>query len=204
MINTANLSKTGESTQKVNGIPAGILTPRTHIEACADLKLQLPFFLRAGRKFYLKQLPNLLLVAISEHMEANHVAMEHLNKYQNYYQKLEAYIYCMWGFADGKSDFILVDGKWQISTPENFTCNKPKCNCSSWIGKELRINGQILSKNHAFMIKQIAKNIPDKTIAMNMGIAQSTYDYHKRNLLTLTGKKTRADLMVLALIHGIK
>ena len=113
-------------------------------------------------------------------------------------RQVELYIYHLYGDVDATPD--IKDGVLQPS--ENFRHSK---NCASldWETKDITIDGQPLTKRELKIIDLILEDIPDKAIAFEFGIKQSTLDFHKRNLFKNVGVNSKTALIIKALNQHI-
>lgn len=203
--NRSNLRKKGQPTNPLQLPLAGILTKDNSIEALAVPSTRFVVFYQNGKPLTLELLPVKLYRKIKENMQQNRVAYLDLQKrFSTEKEQMQEYIFCMWGQSDHDSDFKLINGSWELSTPENFTCNKGiKCHCKNWKGKASRILGVELTSRDLLIIRHFFLDNPDKQIAISMGIALSTYNTHKKHLFTKLGASTKSNVLALALQYKV-
>lgn len=206
MTNRTNIRKNNHLPQYENGqLTAGILTPTSHIEAFGVLKTRGVYFLRKSKRITLKQLPTSLFNAIKHHMQSNAKAVVYLDaSFDNELDKMQEYLFCMWGLADVTADFVLDNGRWILSPPENFTCDLgEQCHCKNWEGKQPTIEGVLLTDREVAIIRFMYISTPDKTIATHLDIALSTFDGLKKKIFIKTKTDNRTGLVVKAIDNGI-
>ncbi len=108
-------------------------------------------------------------------------------------RKVELYTYYMYGGLDAIPD--LEDSS--LSPSENYR-HEQNCISLGFDKKKIRLNGVCLKRREIQMIDLMELDLKDEVIAMEMGIAQSTYNQHKKEVFDKTGVKTKTALMISA------
>lgn len=113
-------------------------------------------------------------------------------------RQIELFIYHSYGSIDTKAD--IIDGELQPS--ENYRHSK-NCPSLEWATKNMTIEGVILNDRELFIIDCYKEDVPDKMIAFQLGITESTLNTHKRNLATKIGAQSKMGVLVKSLKEGI-
>lgn len=111
---------------------------------------------------------------------------------------VELYTYYMYGQLDNSPD--VVNGVLQPC--ENF---RESANCPSlqFDNKFIDIEGVHLSQRDLKILDDIIEGLPDKVIALNLGITIGTFDFHKKNLFKKLNVDSKVGLAVKSLKHHI-
>jgi len=138
-------------------------------------------------------------IGVHEQFLSDDKAIVELNKLNCSIERMvEIYIYHLYGDVDHKPDF--ADGKLQLS--ENYRHSKNP-SCLDWETKWIYIDGVSLTNRDLRIIDLIKEDAPDKRIASELGIAQSTFDFHKRNLYTKLNVQSKTELLIKVLTQHV-
>lgn len=198
------MSKTNKKNSTPQKIIAGIQTADNSIEFFAIKATKEVMFLQNGQTHPFKDLPGFAVREVCRAYEQDRPAKKILSSLVDdkgkpvnlpYARQVELYIYYMYGSLDHRAD--MVDGKLQA--PENFR-EATDCISLNFAKKQLHIDQTPLKAREVKMLDLIAdeKCYKGSVIASKMGIAESTYDQHKRALMQKLGVFTTTALIVKA------
>jgi DNA-binding CsgD family transcriptional regulator len=159
-------------------------------------------FMQNGKTHDFNDLKGKPALAIAYAYSRNQEAKDFFNSYKEdgqqikHCRKIELFVYYMYGGLDHRADF--ANGELQES--ENFREQK---DCPSLGFKSLRLNGQKLSSREVMMIDCFHKDYTNGHTASLLGIAESTLDYHIRNLLHKAEVQTKTALMIKCALQGV-
>ncbi|TXE18589.1 helix-turn-helix transcriptional regulator [Psychroserpens burtonensis] len=176
--------------------PAGLAANDHNIEFVGNTQDKTIIWIRCGHSNPFKTLPNNIYQALEELLLTDHEAIKFLTtNYESIahdmFRIVELYTYYMYGQLDNKPD--VVNGLLQA--PENFR-ESENCPSLKFENTFIDINGVHLSTRDLNIIDNMIKGFPDKLIAYNLGIAQSTFDFHKRNLFKRLHINSKLELVV--------
>ena len=200
-----NMNKSNKNQAPVQ-IVAGLLPSDSAIEFIGIQETQTVIWVQHGcaREFKDLAAENYMICWQSYHkdMGARSILQQ---PYRSLERQVELYIYYMCGAVDGVAD--LKNGKLNFS--ENLRTSK-NCISLKFDYKHITIGGKKLTDRELTIIDYIKEDLPDKMIAGllinksgKVGVSQSTYDFHKRNLFNKIGVKTKPALMMAVMQHGI-
>lgn len=183
-------------------LPAGVALNDHNIEFVAT-KQKTVIWLKEGQAHPFGELPKSHLNALLELYLSDEEATKILprwypNDARNMLRMVELYTYYMYGQLDSSPD--IKNGKLQ--TCENFR-ETTDCISLRFKHKYINIGGVHLSPRDLQIIDDIYQDLPDKMIADRLGIAQSTLDFHKRNLFNLIGASTKTDALKISFKHQV-
>ena len=181
-------------------LPAGISPTDPNIEFVGQPKTKTVLWFRYGNAHAFSTLPNAIYQVLEELFLTDLKAVTLLSaKYFNAADDIkrltELYTYYMYGQLDSTPD--VIDGYLQPC--ENFRESKD-CLSLAFDNKYIDINGIHLAQRDLKILDMMMDNLPDKVIAYNLGISQSTFDFHKKKLYRKIGVDSKVDFVV----HGLK
>lgn len=189
-----------KSTEKTNTAQiAGLLPGDSNIEFIGLKETKQVIWLQHGRTLEWAHLPKWIYNVCKKQYLQDKNAVEFLQKAEtSVNRQVELYIYHLYGGMDAMPD--VLNGKLTIC--ENFRDEKntPSLN---WSSKRITLNGTVLTLRDLKIIDLVIQDEPDKAMAAEFNIAQSTFDFHKRNLFKRANVKTKAALIVAVFTHQI-
>lgn len=111
---------------------------------------------------------------------------------------VELYTYYMYGQLDNSPD--VINGVLQPC--ENFR-ESADCPSLQFDNKFIDIEGVHLSQRDLKILDDIIEGLPDKAIAINLGVSIGTYDFHKKNLFKKLNVDSKVGLAVKSLKNHI-
>ena len=198
------MSKSTTKSNTPQQLIAGITKNDKAIEFFAIKETKEVMFLQNGKTHLFKDLPGFavkaLVNAYEQDREAKHILSNLKDENNqpvnlNYARQVELYTYFCYGSLDHQPD--IIDGCLQ--EPENFRETKD-CISLNFRRKQIKIGGQVLKPREVMMIDLFAdsRNFTGAVIADKMGIAESTFNQHKRELFNRAGVMTTTALMIKA------
>lgn len=197
MINNAtNLNIPANTSQLIHVVPAGIHPNDSRIEFWADRNNREVFFNQNGQTKSFTELPISIVKKLKNQYLKDSVAVTQLSqKFDNVYDQLKAYAFCLFGAFDSNADF--ENGSFTES--ENFLCKSgTKCECLKWRTKNIKINGHTLTLREIELLELIGKGFTDKQIASLLSISKHTLDSHKSNLYKKAAVQSKIELFIAA------
>ncbi len=182
----------------IHQLPAGLLQNDNGTEIFSCRKTKRVFFLKAGKSLPFSEMNPEKKVLIFEQLLNDDVAMQDL-KHLDLSEALERYAFCVYGSLDSEPDFISPD---KLDKSDNFLCGT-NCKCLKWKTKQLVVNGTVLSIRQIEILQYLASDFPDKQIADNLNITESTLNTHKSNLFRIFGVYSKSGLIVEAIKQKI-
>lgn len=184
-------------------LPAGMQPNDANIEFVGQRDTKEIIWFQYGKAHTWAELPKNLYDNCEELFLTDIEAVKTL---PNYYKEsaddvnrlTELYIYHMYGGCDQNPD--MVEGILQPC--ENFRDNKD-CLSLEFDKKFIDIEGIHLSQRDLKIIDMCVDNIADKVIADALGISQSTFDFHKKNLFNKLGCDSKVSLVVKSIKNHI-
>lgn len=188
--------KVKQENQKTNKLPAGFHPTDNNIEIIRSGKDRRCIFIQNGHSKPFSELPKDIYKSLEELFLTDHefvrwATSNYKEDAHDLKRLTEIYASFYYGDCDSKPD--IVNGKLQ--PPENFreSANCPSINFSNTY---IDIKGVHLSARDLSIIDNMVNGIPDKLIAHNLGIAHSTFDFHKRNLFKKLNINSKSELIV--------
>lgn len=181
---------------------AGICQSDNSIEFFGIKETKEVKFMQNGKTHNFNELKGRPALALAYAYSRNEEAKDFFNSYKEdqeqikHARKIELFVYYMYGGLDHEPDYI--NGEMQET--ENFRHEK---DCSSLGFKQLTIDGQALTSREITMIDCFHKDYTNGHVASILGIAESTMDYHIRNLLHKAGVQTKTALMIKCALQDI-
>lgn len=96
----------------------------------------------------------------------------------NQNEAIEQFAFCVYGAADHEPDF---DAEGNLQEADNFICSH-NCKCLKWESKKITVDGKKLTPRQIEIVQLLASDLPDKAIADELGITESTLNTHKSQL----------------------
>ena len=167
------------------------------IEFIGILETQEVLWIRNGVANYFKDLPKWAYQICQHKYLSNKKAVQQLTELDfSPERQVELFIYHSYGALDATPD--IKDGELQPS--ENFRHSK---NCPSLEWKDITIDGTPLTRREIRMIDLMLEDKPDKAIAADFGITQSTLNFHKKNLYKKANVPSKTGLIIKAINQNI-
>jgi len=194
MINNSKIT-TKQTTSQV----AGLLPGDSNIEFFGVKETKQVLWMQNGHVLPWQYLPKWAYRICQTKYLSDNAAMAQLSALnENEERNVELYIYHMYGDLDTTAD--ILNGK--LTPSENFrhSQNDPSLN---WDHKWLTIEDTILTPRDIKIIDLILNNDLDKVIASELGISQSTFDFHKKNLCEKINVPNKYGLIIKALNNNL-
>jgi len=191
-------SNTKKQDKQVHTLPAGIIPGDHRTELFGIRETRKVFGLCNGGTIPFAQTNPAQKAEIFALMLKDPVAMHDLRDL-DHEAALEEFAFCMYGDLDDTPDFM-ADGS--AGPSENFRCGD-NCRCLNWPSKKITINGHKLTPHQVKISQELASDKPDKAIASDLNIAQSTLNGHKQNLFSAAGVSSKAGFVRKAMKHKL-
>lgn len=192
-----NNSKTTQKT--ITGQVAGLLPGDSNIEFIGLKETKEVIWLQNGRTLEWCHLPKWIYSLCKKQYLHDKKAVEFLQAAEtSVNRQVELYIYHLYGGMDANPD--ILNGK--LTLCENFRDEK-NTPALKWNSKCITLNGTVLNLRDLKIIDLILTDAPDKAMAAEFNIAQSTFDFHKRNLFKRANVATKVALVVAVFTHKI-
>jgi hypothetical protein len=162
----------------IHQIPAGLMIGDTSTELFGCRETKRVFALSNGKTIKFEDLAPTKRALIFEKLLSDDAAIEDLKTLPQK-DALERFAFCIYGAADHEPDF---DEKGNLKQADNFICSN-NCQCLKWQTKNITIEGNKLTPREIEIVTQIASDKPDKQIADDLNICESTLNTHKKTFL---------------------
>lgn len=146
--------------------------------------------LSEGKTIHFRDVSPAIRAQILQMLLNDSVAMEDLRKYPPM-EALERYTRCIFGAANSEADF---DNNGRLNSTDNYICSK-NCQCLKWESKQIVLNGKRLTPRLIDVLLELGSDKPDKQIADDLGITESTLNTHKKVLFDIAEVQTRQALI---------
>lgn len=183
---------------QTNRLPAGLLPGDFNTELFGVKETRKVYGICNGNTIPFKNLNPILKVRIFENLLKDEKALSDLKNY-DHETALEEYAFCLYGAADHEPDFTTTG---QPGKPENFVCGD-HCKCLLWKTKQIKINGNTLTPRQVQIANHLVSDKPDKMIASDLHITESTLDGHKRAIYEKAGVMSKAGFAINAINQNI-
>lgn len=182
----------------IHQIPAGLMLGDTSTElfGCRDTKKV--FALSNGQTIKFEELHPTKRALIFEKLLSDDVALEDL-KTLSQAEAIERFAFCVYGAADHEPDF---DSKGNLKQADNFICSN-NCMCLKWCSKNITIDGNKLTPRELEIVTLLASDKPDKQIADELEITESTLNTHKKHLFEKFNVYSKSGLITKAISNKI-
>lgn len=161
----------------IHQIPAGLLVgdKSTELFGCRETKKV--FALSNGKTIAFNELNPEKRALIFEKLLSDDKAIEDLKNYSQD-KAIEQFAFCVYGAADHEPDF---DANGNLKEADNFICSD-NCMCLKWASKKITVDGIPLTPKQIEVVQLLASDLPDKAIANELNISESTLNTHKSQL----------------------
>lgn len=182
----------------IHQIPAGLLLgdKSTELFGCRETKKV--FALSNGKTISFNELNPEKRALIFEKLLSDDVAFEDL-KHLSQNEAIEQFAFCVYGAADHEPDFC-KDGS--LKEADNFICSN-NCKCLKWFSKNITVEGNKLTTRELEIVTLLASDKPDKQIADDLDISESTLNTHKKNLFEKFNVASKSGLITKAISNKI-
>lgn len=184
-------------------LPAGVALNDHNIEFIGQPSNKTVIWMQRGHSHSFENLPKPIYKALEELFFTDDEAIVWLTRqFQEHAHDekrlVELYTYYMYGDFDHSAD--VIDGVLQPS--ENFRETKD-CISMNFLHKTIDVNGMMLCPRSISILDDMSEGVPDKMIAHKLGIAQSTYDFHKRELYKKLNVQSKPEAVAVAFRNKI-
>lgn len=178
---------------------AGLMPNDSNIEFGGRKNTMETYWIQNGKNHQWNELPRWAYKICEKYFLTDKKAVSYFNDFDvSLNRKVEMYIYHLYGDLDYTAD--ILSGKIQAS--ENFRHTSDCCSIN-WDHKRITIDGVPLTKRDLKIIDLTKEGFPDKAIANELGITQSTLDFHKRNLFEKTRVYCKTELIIKAITQHV-
>lgn len=146
--------------------------------------------LSEGKTILFRDLKGKIKAQILQMLLNDSIAMDDLRKYPPM-EALERYTQCIFGAANSEADF---DADGNLNATDNRICSR-NCMCLKWESKQILLNGKRLTPRLIDVLLELGTDKPDKQIADDLGITESTLNTHKKALFDIAEVQTRQALV---------
>lgn len=182
----------------IHQIPAGIMIgdKRTELFGCRETKRV--FALSDGKTIPFQELNPIKRALIFEKLLSDEAAIQDLKELPQA-EAIERFAFCIYGAADHQPDFC-ENGK--LKEADNFICSN-NCKCLKWNSKNISIDGNRLTPRELEIVTLLASDKPDKQIADELEITESTLNTHKKHLFEKFNVYSKSGLITKAITNKI-
>ncbi|NQY30958.1 MAG: response regulator transcription factor [Flavobacteriaceae bacterium] len=175
-------------------LPAGVSPNDPNIEFVGEKDNKTVLWIQYGKTHPFTDLPSKYYTKLKEAYSNDPAAVVSLSDLNvGIRREVELYTYYIYGDLDTTPD--IKDGELQPS--ENFR-DTLDCLSLQWESKNIDFEGKIITTRQLRILDLIARDLPDKAIAHEMGIAQSTLDHHKKVLFKALNSSNKTTAMLTA------
>lgn len=146
--------------------------------------------LSKGKTIHFRDVSRTIRAQILQMLLNDAVAMEDLRNYPPM-EALERFTTCIFGAANSEADF---DNYGKLNSTDNYICSR-NCKCLKWESKQIILNGKRLTPRLIDVLLELGSDKPDKQIADDLGITESTLNTHKKVLFDIAEVQTRQALI---------
>ena len=182
----------------IHQIPAGLMIgdKSTELFGCRETKRV--FGLSNGQTIKFEELHPTKRALIFEKLLSDEVAIQDLKDLPQA-EAIEHFAFCVYGAADHEPDF---DCNGNLKQADNFICSN-NCKCLKWESKNISIEGNKLTPREIEIVTLLASDQPDKQIADELGITESTLNTHKKHLFEKFNVYSKSGLITKAISNKI-
>lgn len=184
--------------QRIHQIPAGLIIGDTSTELFGCIETKRVYALSNGQTIKFEDLNPTKRALIFEKLLSDDVAFEDL-KNLSQSEAIERFAFCIYGAADHEPDF---DKKGNLKRAENFICSN-NCQCLKWLSKSISVEGNKLTPREFEIVTKLASDKPDKLIADELDITESTLNTHKKHLFEKFNVLSKSGLITKAISNKI-
>lgn len=168
----------------------------TELFGCRDTKRV--FALSDGKTIKFEELNPLKRALIFEKLLSDDAALNDLKELSQS-EAIERFAFCIYGAADHEPDFC---ANGQLKDADNFICSN-NCMCLKWVSKNITIDGNRLTPKEIEVVTLLASDQPDKQIADDLGICESTLNTRKKHLFEKFNVYSKSGLITKAIANKI-
>jgi len=184
--------------QVIHQIPAGLLIGDNSTELFGDRETKKVFALSNGKTIPFNELNPEKRALIFEKLLSDDAAFEDLKDLsQN--EAIEKFAFCVFGAADHEPDFC---ANGELKKADNFICSN-NCKCLKWSSKNITVDGNKLTPREIEIVTILASDKPDKQIADDLQITESTLNTHKKHLFEKFNVSSKSGLITKAITNKI-
>jgi DNA-binding CsgD family transcriptional regulator len=182
----------------IHQIPAGLMIGDTSTELFGCRETKQVFALSNGQTIKFEELNPTKRALIFEKLLSDEAAIEDL-KNLSQSEAIERFAFCVYGAADHEPDF---DCNGNLKQADNFICSN-NCQCLKWQSKNISIDGNKLTPRELEIVTLLASDKPDKQIADELEITESTLNTHKKHLFEKFNVYSKSGLITKAITNKI-
>jgi DNA-binding CsgD family transcriptional regulator len=180
----------------IHQIPAGLMIGDTSTELFGCRETKQVFALSNGQTIKFEELNPTKRALIFEKLLSDEAAIEDL-KNLSQSEAIERFAFCVYGAADHEPDF---DCNGNLKQADNFICSN-NCQCLKWQSKNISIDGNKLTPRELEIVTLLASDKPDKQIADELEITESTLNTHKKHLFEKFNVYSKSGLITKAITN---
>lgn len=182
----------------IHQIPAGLMIGDNATELFGCRETKKVYALSNGKTIPFNQLEPLKRALIFEKLLSDDVALEDLRSLpQN--EAIEKFAFCIYGAADHEPDF---NEEGELKKADNFICSN-NCKCLKWLSKNISVDGNKLTPREIQIVMLLASDKPEKQIADQLDITESTLNTHKKHLFDKFNVHSKSGLITKAIANKI-
>jgi DNA-binding CsgD family transcriptional regulator len=182
----------------IHQIPAGLMIGDNSTELFGDRDTKRVYAFSNGHTIKFEDLNPIKRAQIFDKLLTDDVDLSDL-KHLTQAQAIEQYAFCIYGAADHEPDF---DEAGNLKKADNFMCST-NCPCLKWNSKSISIDGKKLTPKEIEIVLLLASDHPDKHIADQLKITESTLNTHKKHLFEKFEVNSKAGLITKAISNKI-
>lgn len=182
----------------IHQIPAGLMIGDTSTELFGCRETKHVFGLSNGQTIKFEELHPTKRALIFEKLLSDEVAIQDLKDLPQA-EAIEHFAFCVYGAADHEPDF---DCNGNLKKADNFICSN-NCKCLKWETKNITIEGNKLTPREIEIVTLLASDKPDKQIADELEITESTLNTHKKHLFDKFHVFSKSGLITKAISNKI-
>ncbi|MBB3123766.1 DNA-binding CsgD family transcriptional regulator [Mesoflavibacter sabulilitoris] len=162
---------------RIHQLPAGVMPGDKSTELFGCIQTRKVYILHNGTNKPFNDLPQNIKKQIVDQYLKDDVAQKDLAHLKTK-EALEQFAFCIYGAADSTPDFSETG---EFISDDNFMCSN-NCHCLKWKTKNITVDGNILTMRQIQIVQLLATDLPDKIIAHELNITESTLNTHKAKL----------------------
>lgn len=180
----------------IHQLPSGILDGDRNTEMFGDRNTKRVFFITNGKTKPFSKLSASKKAKLFSKLSEDPIATKDL-KHLPLTEALEHFSFCLYGGLDHDPDF---DESGELKPSENFMCGD-NCKCLKWTSKNITIDEQSLTPRELDVLRLLPGDMPNKTIAAELNISESTLNTHLSKLFVKFNVQSKSGLITKA-IHS--
>jgi len=182
----------------IHQIPAGLMIGDTSTELFGCRETKRVYALSNGQTIKFEELHPSKRALIFEKLLSDEAAIADLKNLPQA-EAIEQFAFCVYGAADHEPDF---DSNGNLKQADNFICSN-NCKCLKWESKNISIHGNRLTPREIEIVTLLASDKPDKQIADELEITESTLNTHKKHLFEKFNVYSKSGLITKAITNKI-